>query len=122
MSSNESADDTLTQIVTNHLIRAVMKEKTQQMQCQMDVIVDEPRIGESNGPKSVAGTTVEARDAAGGRLGATRRAALSGRQGASRHLSDASRRASTRTMRCAAFLPSRPDNAAQTMTLVRNPG
>ena len=33
-----------------------------------------------SGPKSVAGTTVEARDAAGGRPGATLRAALSGRQ------------------------------------------
>ena len=55
-----------------------------------------------SGPKSVAGTTVEARiarlrawprDAAGGRLGATRRAALSGRQGASRRLPDAPHRA-----------------------------
>ena len=35
-------------------------------------------------PKSVAVPTVEARDAAGELLGATRRAALSGRQGASR--------------------------------------
>ena len=33
-SSNESADDTLTQIVTNHLIRAVTKETTQRIQCQ----------------------------------------------------------------------------------------
>ena len=46
-----------------------------------------------SGPKSVAGTTVEARDAAGGRLGATRRAAVSGRQGASRPLPDAPHRA-----------------------------
>ena len=40
-----------------------------------------------------SGATVEARDAAGGRLGATRRAALSGRQGASRRLPDALHRA-----------------------------
>ena len=47
-----------------------------------------------SGPKSVSGNTVEARDAAGGRLGATRRAALSGRHAASRRLPDvpASRR------------------------------
>ena len=32
-----------------------------------------------SGPKSVSGYTVEARDEAGGRLDATRRAALSGR-------------------------------------------
>ena len=69
-----------------------------------------------SGPKSVAGTTVEARDAAGGRLRATLRAALSGRQGAQTRLPDvpASRRAP--------LLPCRPDSAAQTMTLVRNAG
>ncbi len=69
-----------------------------------------------SGPKSVAGTTVEARDAAGGRLGATRRAASSGRQGASRRLPDvpASRRAP--------LLPCRPDDAAQAMTLAGNAG
>ncbi len=63
-----------------------------------------------------SGTTVEARDAAGGRPGATLRAALSGRQGASWRLPDvpASRRAP--------LLPCRPDSAAQTMTVVRNPG
>ena len=33
-SLNESADDTLTQIVTNHLIRAVTKETTQRIQRQ----------------------------------------------------------------------------------------
>ena len=69
-----------------------------------------------SGPKSVAGTTVEARDTAGGRLGATRRAALSGPQGASSRLPDAP------TSRYAPFLPCRPDSAAQTMTLVRNAG
>ncbi len=51
-----------------------------------------------SGPKSVAGTTVEARDAAGGRprianWGATRRAALSGRHGASSRLPDVPHRA-----------------------------
>ena len=50
-----------------------------------------------SGPKSVAGATVEARDAAGGRLGATRRATLSGRQRASRHLPDAPHRAARRS-------------------------
>ena len=78
-----------------------------------------------SGPKSVAVPTVEARDAAGGRLGATRRATLSGRQGASSRLPDVLRRAGRareRTMRCATFLPCRPDSAAQTMTVVRNAG
>ena len=46
-----------------------------------------------SGSKSVAGNTLEARGAAGGRLGATRRAALSGRQCASRRLPDAPHRA-----------------------------
>ena len=69
-----------------------------------------------SGPKSVAGPTVEARDAAGGRLGATRRAALSNRQGASSRLPDVP------ASRGAAFLPCRFDSAAQTMTVVRNPG
>ena len=59
-----------------------------------------------------SGPTVEARDAAVGRLGATRRAALSGRQGASSRLPDAPHRA-------AALLPCRPDSTAQTMTLVK---
>ena len=69
-----------------------------------------------SGPKSVSGNTVEARDAAGGRPGATLRAALSGRQGASRRLPDvpASRRAP--------LLPCRPDSAAQAMSGVRIPG
>ena len=78
-----------------------------------------------SGSKSVSGNTVEARDAAGGRLGATRRAALSGRQRASRRLPDAPRRAGRarkRTMRCAPFLLCRPDSAAQTMNLVRSVG
>ena len=87
-----------------------------------------------SGPKSVAGTTVEARDvardargahAAGGRLGATRRAALSGRQRASSRLPDAPRRAEgarIRATRCSAFLLCRPESAAQTMTMVRKPG
>ena len=69
-----------------------------------------------SGPKSVAGTTVEARDAAGGRPGATLRAALSGRQGASRRLPDVP------ASRGAALLPCRPDSAAQAMTPVRNAG
>ena len=56
-SSNESADDTLTQIMTNHLIRAVTKETTQRIQCQSNAIVDEPPKGESSGPKSVAGVS-----------------------------------------------------------------
>ena len=60
-SLNESADDTLTQIVTNRLIRAVTKKKTQQIQCQRDAIADEPRIGEASGPRSVAGNTAEVR-------------------------------------------------------------
>ena len=50
-----------------------------------------------SGPKSVSGNTVEARDAAGGRLAATRRAALSGRQRASRRLPDAPHRAARRS-------------------------
>ena len=50
-----------------------------------------------SGPKSVSGNTVEARDAAGGRLGATRRAAPSGRQGSSSRLPDVP------ASRCAAF-------------------
>ena len=87
-----------------------------------------------SGSKSVAVPTVEARDVArdargahdaGGRLGATRRATLSGRQGASSRLPDVLRRAGRareRTMRCAPFLPCRPDSAAQTMTVVRNAG
>ena len=54
-SSNESADDTLTQIVTNRLIRAVTKEKTQQIQCQRDANVDESPKGESSGPKKRSG-------------------------------------------------------------------
>ena len=69
-----------------------------------------------SGPKSVSGNTVEARDAAGGRLGATRRAALSGLQSASTPLPDVP------ASRFAALLLCRPDNAAQTMTLVRNAG
>ena len=69
-----------------------------------------------SGPKSVAGTTVEARDAAGGRLGATRRAALSGLQSSSSLLPDVP------ASRFAALLLCRPDRAAQTMTLVRNAG
>ena len=69
-----------------------------------------------SGPKSVSGNTVEARGTAGGRLGATRRAALSRRQGSSRHLPDVP------ASRCAPFLPCRRDSAAQTMTLVRIPG
>ena len=76
-SSNESADDTLTQIVTNHLIRAVTKEKTQRIQCQRDAIVDEPPKGESSGPKSVAGTTVETRIVRSARVDARRAARLS---------------------------------------------
>ena len=69
-----------------------------------------------SGPKSVSGNTVEARDAAGGRLGATRRAALSGRHAASRRLPDVP------ASRCAPLLACRPDSAAQTMTLVRIAG
>ena len=66
-------------------------------------------------------TVCVARDArgahdAGGRLGATRRAAPSGRQGASRRLPDVP------ASRCAPLLPCRPEGAAQTMTLVRKPG
>ena len=87
-----------------------------------------------SGPKSVSGNTVEARIAcsrargtrdAGGRLGATRRAAPSGRQCASKRLPDVPRRAGgarTRATRCTPLLPRRPDRAAQTMTLVRNAG
>ena len=58
---DESGDDTLTQIETNHLMRAVAKEKTQQIQCQSNAIADEPRIGEASGPRSVAGNTAEVR-------------------------------------------------------------
>ena len=87
--------------------------------CQTIVTQSASRSGvrsARSGPKSVSGNTVEARDAAGGRLGATRRAALSGRQGSSRRLPDVP------ASRCAPFLPCRPDSAAQTMTLVRIPG
>ena len=62
---------------------------------------------------------------AGGRLGATRRATLSGRQSASNRLPDVPRRAEgarIRATRSAAFLLSRPDSTAQTMTMVRNAG
>ena len=76
-SSNESADDTLTQIVTNHLIRAVTKETAQRIQCQSNAIVDEPPKGESSGPKSVAGTTVETRIVRSARVDARRAARLS---------------------------------------------
>ena len=61
-----------------------------------------------SGPKSVAGTTVEARDAGGGRLGATRRAALSGRQCASRRLPDAPHRAAPRSYSVGRTAPRRP--------------
>ena len=62
------------------------------------------------------GNTVEVRDTADGRLGATRRAALSGPQRAS------SRSPDVPASRFAAFLLCRPDSAAQTMTLVRKAG
>ena len=71
-SSNESADDTLTQIETNRLMRAVAKEKTQQIQCQRDTIADEPPIGEASGPRSVAAPTVEARIVRSARVDARR--------------------------------------------------
>ena len=61
-----------------------------------------------SGPKSVAQPTVEARDAAGGRLGATRRAALSGRQGASSRLPDASHRAARLSYPAGPTAPRRP--------------
>ena len=61
-----------------------------------------------SGPKSVSGNTVEARDAAGGRLGATRRAALSGRQCASRRLPDAPHRAARRSYPVGRTAPRRP--------------
>ena len=65
------------------------------------------------------------RDAAGGRLGATQRAALSGLQSTSSHSPDVPRRAGgarTRATRFAALLLCRPDSAAQSMTLVRSAG
>ena len=58
---------------------------------------------------------LDARDV-GGRLGATRRAALSGPQCASRRLPDIP------ASRCAPFLLCRPDSSAQTMTVVRSAG
>ena len=61
-----------------------------------------------SGPKSASGNTVEARDAAGGRLGATRRAALSGRQCASRRLPDAPHRAARRSYPVGRTEPRRP--------------
>ena len=61
-----------------------------------------------SGPKSVSGNTVEARDAAGGRLGATRRAALSGRHSSSRRLPDAPHRAARRSCPVGWTAPRRP--------------
>ena len=70
-----------------------------------------------SGPKSVAGTTIEARDVArdargahdaGGRLDATRRAALSGRQCASHRLPDAPHRAARRSCPVGRRAPRRP--------------
>ena len=70
-----------------------------------------------SGPKSVAQATVEACDAAaGGRLGATRRAAALRPTGCVEAL------VRCPTSPCAPLLPSRPESAAQTMTLERNPG
>ena len=60
------------------------------------------------GPKSVAVPTVEARDAAGGCLGATRRAALSGRQGASSRMPDAPHRAAQLSFPAGPTAPRRP--------------
>ena len=61
-----------------------------------------------SGPKSVSGNTVEARDAAGGRLGATRRATLSGPQGASSCLPDAPHRATQLSCPVGRGAPRRP--------------
>ena len=61
-----------------------------------------------SGPKSVAAATVEARDDAGGRLGATRRAALSGRQAASNRLPDAPYRAARLSYPDGPTAPRRP--------------
>ena len=61
-----------------------------------------------SGPKSVSGNTVEARDAAGGRLGATRRAAPSGRQRASRRFPDAPHRGARRSYPVGRTAPRRP--------------
>ncbi len=94
------------------------------------------------GPKSVAEAMVEARNAAGGRLGATRRAAPSRRPGASSRpafaeakplrlragrLPDVPTRlgeafGEARASRRAAFLPCRRDGAAQTMGGSRSAG
>ena len=61
-----------------------------------------------SGPKSVADATVEANDAAGGCLGATRRAALSRRQGASSRLPDARHRAARLSCPVGGTAPRRP--------------
>ena len=61
-----------------------------------------------SGPKSVAVPTLEARDAAGGRLDATRRAALSGRQAASSRLPDAPHRAARLSHPAGPTAPRRP--------------
>ena len=55
-----------------------------------------------------SGATVEARDAAGGRLGATRRATLSGRHGASSRLPDAPHRAARLSYPAGPTAPRRP--------------
>ncbi len=61
-----------------------------------------------SGPKSVSGNTVEVRDDAGGRLGATRRAAPSGRQSASSRLPDAPHRAARLSCSVGLMAPRRP--------------
>ena len=61
-----------------------------------------------SGPKSVSGYTVEARDDAGGHLGATRRAAPSSRQRASRRLPDVPHRAARLSYPVGRTAPRRP--------------
>ena len=81
-------------------------------------------LGTYSGPKSVSGNTVEARIVRSARVDA-RRGRASGRDpkgGAVRPTGFVKLLARCPTSRYAAFLPWRPDSAAQAMTLARIPG